>query len=179
MLRDIPWIYVGMYLGVVFIVSTSIWFTNQYARGADTLELNEALQISATTEYDPSTRVYDNVYVLGQTFESSVWDKISDRFPEQSRVQFDYIFDVNELYTVGIYDEEGYLEGASSPEYIIGGSPDETPSIESSGHLFNGTQGYPVQYIRVKVALPNDKVDEWTYISTVVVDVIKDEVTPM
>lgn len=138
------------------------WYSSMFNRGSDTSALNEAILTGAVSEVDQSSRIYEGVLLLANTFEPVVWKTIQASYPEGSKVQFDYMFDTTDDRFVNL--ETGPV---SSPTYRIGGtSAGDTPRSSHVTYMI----GRPVENVRVKVSLPGDNVGEWTYVATVAVD---------
>ena len=167
MLRDVPWTYVMMYGFLVLLVSLMTWFGSQYERGANTLQLNELLITTATTEVDQQSRVYDRALLLSDNYESAVWERIAQEYPKGTQVQFDYIFDTEDERFTDVPDGS-----VSSPTYIIGGEGSmDIPQQSVTGHMTDK----PVLYTRVKIRTPDTSMSNWTYISTIGLDALSRE----
>lgn len=161
MLRDIPRIYMLMFGFVAVIVVLIYWYTSMFKQGADTAVLNEALLSGAVSEVDQSSRVYEGVLLLADTFEPTVFEAINGMYPEGSVVQFDYKFDTEDTRFSGVNSAT-----RSSPEYVIGGDASMHPQLNEVTYML----GRPVESVRVKVHEPDDAIGNWTYVSTVAVD---------
>lgn len=156
MLRDIPRMYVMMFAFVVVLVSAIVWYGNYFTRGSDTLQLNEAVLTTAVEEVDLTSRMYPGALILKDSFESNVWERLEAEYPEGSKVQFDYIFNTADPRFTNVEDGE-----RSSPTYILG---------ETGPGNVDYMTSRPIDYVRIKLSLPNEKVSQWTHISTVTLD---------
>lgn len=165
MLRDIPRIYLFMFAMVAIMVGLVVWYGNFFQRGSDTLQLNEVVLAASTEEVDHTSRLYQGALILNDSFETNVWERISDVYPADSHVQFDYIFNTDDPRFNNVEDGE-----RSSPTYIIGGSGADVPNVNAAGYM----TGRPIEFIRIKVKEPSDNVGEWTYVSTVTLDAATD-----
>lgn len=165
MLRDIPRIYMLMFGFVAVIVVLIYWYTSMFKQGADTTVLNEALLSGAVSEVDQSSRVYEGVLLLANTFEPVVFESINDMYPEGSVVQFDYKFDKED-------DRFSGVDSATrpSPEYVIGDDTARHPQSDAVTYML----GRPILSVRVKVHEPGDEIGNWTYVSTIAVDAATD-----
>ncbi|MGX1266785.1 hypothetical protein RKD55_004729 [Rossellomorea marisflavi] len=161
MLRDVPKIYLLMFVFLALMSLLFVWYTNAFQRDEDTLALNDAIMSAAVSEVDQTSRLYEGALLLANTFEPAIWDRLGDVYPEGSSVQFDYMFDTEDDRFDNV--ESGTV---SSPTYILGGKGADAPRADHVTYM----TGRPVQAVRVKVKEKGDAVGEWTYTSTVAVD---------
>lgn len=164
MLRDLPRIYVMMFVVVIIILSLGVFAANNFWRGSDVLELNDIILTSAVSEMDQLSRLSKGTFVLKDSFETKAWETLSNKYPKDSIVQFDYLFDEDDdLHTI----PENKL---GSPSYKIGSANSiESPSLTSSVVY----SGQPVKAIRLKVRRAGDDLagpTGWTYTGTVTLD---------
>lgn len=164
MLRDIPRIYFFMFAVVAVMIGLVVWYGNFFQRGSDTLQLNEVVQASAVEEIDQSSRMYQGALLLKDTFETNVWQRISDVYPDGADVQFDYVFNTEDPRFNNVESGE-----RSSPTYIVGSTTDRPDALDAVYMT-----GRPIDYVRIKVKAPDDNVGEWTYVSTVRLDAATD-----
>lgn len=158
MMRDIPQVFLFMFLGVAGIM---LIFTN-YVRGFtvddEVLTLNTSVRMALTSETDEASRVYTGVAFLSRSFESTLWSELSEVYPDGSLVEILYVFDHEDAR----FSDRTIEHRRSSGVYQIG--RDAPPTY------VNYLQWKPLEVIRVRVKLPTDNVDEWTYQTTVKVD---------
>lgn len=161
MLRDAPKIYLLMFIFLALLSLLVVWYTNMFQRDEDTLQLNDAILSTAVSEVDQASRLYEGAFLLSETFEPAIWERLVEVYDEGSSVQFDYMFDTED-------DRFDNVEAhtVSSPTYIIGGTGADAPRVDHVTYM----TGRPLQAIRVKVKEEGDSVGEWTYTSTVAVD---------
>lgn len=161
MLRDVPKIYLMMFIFLGLLSLLVVWYVNTFQRDDDTLQLNSAIMAVAVSEVDQTSRLYEGALLLSETFEPVMWERLEEVYDEGDTVQFDYMFDTED-------DRFDNVEAhtVSSPTYIIGGSGNDIPQVDNVSYM----TGRPVEVIRVKVHKKDDKVGEWTYTSTVTVD---------
>lgn len=161
MLRDVPKIYLLMFMFIALLSLLAIWYTNTFQRDEDTLQLNDAVLSAAVSEVDQMSRLYEGALLLSKTFEPALWERLGVIYAEGDSVQFDYMFDTEDDRFDNV--ESGTV---SSPTYIIGGSEADVPRLDHVAYM----TGRPIQAVRVKVRQKGDSVGEWTYTSTVAVD---------
>jgi hypothetical protein len=161
MLRDVPKIYLLMFVFLSLLSLLFVWYTNMFQRDEDTLQLNDAILSAAVSEVDQTSRLYEGALLLAETFEPAIWERLVAVYPEGSSVQFDYMFDTEDDRFDNV--ESGTV---SSPTYIVGGTGVDIPRADHVTYM----TGRPVQAVRVKVKEKGDSVGEWTYTSTVAVD---------
>lgn len=166
MLRDIPKIYLLMFVFLTLLSLLIVWYTNMFQRDGDTLQLNDAILSTAVSEVDQTSRLYEGAFLLSATFEPVIWERITDVYEEGSSVQFDYMFDTEDDRFDNVEDHT-----VSSPTYIIGGAEADVPHPNHVDYMTRR----PVQAIRVKVKEKGDGVGEWTYTSTVAVDAVSQQ----
>lgn len=169
MLRDIPRIYMMFFsFGLVLMFALGS-YTTAFIRGGDTLALNDIALTSAVSEIDQLSRIKEGTLVLEDTFEVRAWKHLTDKYPDDSVIQFDYLFD----QSVGNFHGKSVPKSLSSQPYVVGSS---TKPDERVGEHF---QDRPVKAIRVKVREAGDKVTAngtgWTYTSTVKLDIGRNE----
>lgn len=165
MLRDIPKVYLLMFLFIMVLSLLTVWYTNAFQRDNETLQLNDAILASAVSEVDQTSRLYPGALLLADTFETSVWNRIKHVYEDGDTVQFDYMFDTTDTRFDNIEEHT-----VSSPTYIIGGSGAEIPRESHAAYM----TGRPIEAVRVKVHEKGDDVGEWTYTATVTVDAASD-----
>lgn len=159
MLRDVSRIY-AMLLGFLVLVVLFVgWYSTNYSRSSDVLQLNEVLLSNAVNEVDPTSRFYEGALLLSPTFETSVWERISNHYPEGSIVCFEYLFDQSDTRFTGV------PSGDSSPDYVIG---ERMPDVSDMGHMIDK----PIKFARVMVREPDEKLTDWTYTGTITVDAV-------
>jgi hypothetical protein len=161
MLRDVPKIYLLMFVFLALLSLLVVWYMNTFQRDEDTLQLNDAILSAAVSEVDQMSRLYEGALLLANTFEPTVWDRLGAIYEEGSFVQFDYLFDAADNRFDNVESET-----VSSPTYILGGTGADSPRVDHVAYM----TGRPVQAVRVKVRKKGDHVGEWTYTSTVTVD---------
>lgn len=161
MLRDVPKIYLLMFVFLGLLSLLVVWYTNAFQRDEDTLQLNDVILSAAVSEVDQMSRLYEGTLLLANTFEPAVWDRLGAIYEDGSFVQFDYKFDDTDNRFDNV--ESGSV---SSPTYIIGSTGVDAPSADHVTYM----TGRPIQAVRVKVRTKGDRVGEWTYTSTVAVD---------
>lgn len=161
MLRDVPKIYLLMFVFLGLLSLLIVWYTNTFTRDEDTLQLNDAILSATVSEVDQTSRLYEGALLLANTFEPAVWDRLGAIYEEGSLVQFDYMFDAADDRFNNVESET-----ISSPTYIVGGTGADSPRVDHVTYM----TGRPVQAVRVKVRKKGDQVGEWTYTSTVAVD---------
>ena len=159
MLRDVPRIYLLMFVVLLSLGLLTIWFVTGFDRGSDVLQLNDIVLASTVSEVDQIARLNEGALLLNNTFEKSVWDKVKDDYPEGSKVQFDYLFDAEDERFENV--ETGKI---SSPTYVIG---IDTPNPTVSD---NYMRGRPIIAVRLKIHKKGDRAKDWTYTATVTVD---------
>lgn len=159
MLRDIPRIYIYLFLTVIILVLISVWYRGQFEQDTDTLQLNEVLLSNVVSEVDQTSRLYEGTLLLANTFEQAIWEKIQDKYPTGSIVQFDYVFDSDDSR---FHDVPSGV--VSSVPYKIG--TDDKPDAENQTQTDVFTNK-PVKKVKVKVKEANEKLKDWTYTSTI------------
>lgn len=161
MLRDIPKVYVLMFLFIFGLSILVMWYMNNFQRDGDTLQLNDAILSSAIAEVDQTSRLYQGALLLADTFEPTLFERLTEIYTEGDTVQIDYMFDIEDDRFDKVEDET-----ISSPTYTIGGSGTDIPQAENMAYMM----GHPVESVRVKVHEKGDRVGKWTYTSTITVD---------
>lgn len=161
MLRDAPRIYMLMFFILLIIAGIVVWYMNSQQRDGDALHLNDAVLTATVSEVDQLSRLYEGALLLADTFEPALWNHLIKEFNEGDKVQFDYMFDIEDDRFDNV--ETGTV---SSPTYIIGGSGADIPRADHAAYM----TGRPVQSVRVKVSEKNDNLGDWSYSATVVVD---------
>lgn len=161
MLRDVPKIYLLMFVFLGLLGLLVVWYTNTFQRDEDTLHLNDAILATAVSEVDQASRLYEGAFLLSETFETKMWERLVVVYNAGDTVQFDYKFDFGDPRFTNV--EKGTV---SSPTYTIGGSGSNVPRLGHVGYM----TGRPVKAIRVKVHEKGDGVGKWTYTSTATVD---------
>ncbi|WP_078598397.1 hypothetical protein [Evansella clarkii] len=161
MMRDVPKVYLLMFLSLGAMVLLVIWYLNMFQRDESTIQLNDAILSAAVSEVDQTSRLYEGALLLSETFEPTMWERLEFVYSDGDEVQFDYMFDAED-------DRFDNVENhtVSSPTYIIGGTGADIPSVDHVAYM----TGRPVQAVRVKVREKGDGIGEWTYTSTVAVD---------
>lgn len=142
------------------------WYMNAFDRDTDTLQLNDVILTTAVSEIDQASRVYEGALLLGPTFEPVTWKRLSEQYPKESRVQFDYLFDDKDTRFTNVEPK------TSSPTYIIGGAGADVPSAKRVSYM----TGRPVKAVRVKIRKAGDNVTEWTYVGTVEIDAVSRQI---
>lgn len=161
MLRDVPKIYLLMFIFLSLFSLLVVWYTNTFQRDEDTLQLNDAILSTAVSEVDQTSRLYEGTLLLADTFEPVLWGRLGEIYEEGSFVQIDYMFDAEDDRFDNVESEM-----VSSPTYILGNSGADIPRVDHVAYM----TGRPVLAVRVKVREKGDHVSEWTYTSTVAVD---------
>ncbi|MGX1195885.1 hypothetical protein [Metabacillus sp. SLBN-84] len=161
MLRDVPKIYLLMFIFISLLSLLVVWYMNMFQRDEGTLQLNDAILSAAVSEVDQTSRFYEGALLLSETFEPEIWERLSAVYDEGDAVQFDYMFDTEDDRFDNV--ETGTV---SSPTYIIGGSGQDAPRLDHVTYM----TGRPVEAVRVKIRLKDDRVGEWSHTSTVSVD---------
>ena len=138
------------------------WYRENFYRDSDVLQLNEIILTNAVTEVDQASRLYDykdgSVYMLSDTFEPAVWDRLERIYPEGSDVMFVYTFDSNDTRFDNVED------GAESDIYELG--TDNKPNPDDLHYM----TGRPITNIEVRIREVGEKLADWTYVSSVTVD---------
>lgn len=164
MLRDVPRIYLMLFGFVLIIILLVFWNKENFYRDSEVLQLNEIILTNAVTEVDQASRLYNykdgSVYMLNDTFEPAVWDRLEQVYPKGSEVMFFYTFDSSDERFDNVED------GAESNIYEIGSNNKPT---SDSGALQYMT-GRPILQIEVRVREAGEKLADWTYVSSVTVD---------
>lgn len=159
MLRDVPRIYGLLALAVLIVVGLTWYAGSIFSKDTDTLQLNDVIMTTTVSEVDQTSRIYEGVLLLADTFEVATWKRIDEQYPNGSLVQFDYLFDDKDTrFSVP-------NKSMSSPTYEIGGTGVKVPDVKRTNYT-----GLPVKAVRVKVREKGDKVGTWTYVATVEVD---------
>lgn len=166
LLRDIPKIYLMFFAFAVIIMFLTIWYVNTFQKDTETLQLNDVVLSATLSDIDQTSRIYDSpgVLLLADSFETTVWERLEETYGEGAIVVFDYMFDYEDA-RFGL--EEADAKG-SSISYKIG--TDDKPEVGNVDQSSVYT-GRPVKAVRVKIRNVGDKVGDWTYTATVVVDV--------
>lgn len=165
MLRDIPRVYGLLLFFIILLVGLTTWYTTTFNRDTVMLGLNELVLTTAVNEVDHSSRVYEGVLFLADTFEAATMTKLEERYADGTTVQFDYKFDdsSNTITLLGLSASD--VVPVSSVVYTIGGA---APTTTDS----NKYRGLPIEAVRVKVKEPSDEVTDWTNVSTITVDAL-------
>ena len=163
MLRDIPRVYVLMFLFIGMLSYLVVWYVSSFQRDTDVLQLNESVLSGAVVSVDPLARIYPGALLLDASFEETVWKDIVADYPADSTVVFEYVFDTTDTRFTNVE-----ANGTGSPPYRIGGDASEVPSAANAAYM----TGRPVKAVRVKIKVPDDDVTAWTYVSTVKVDAV-------
>lgn len=172
MLRDTPVIYLIFVVFAIVLMILSVSYINGFIRGGDTLTLNDIILTSAVSEIDELSRINEGTLVLEDTFEEKAWEELSERYPKNSEVKFDYYFEDEDSNWNAVPNNIPRKE--SSDIYTVGGA--DTPS--KNNIVFADT---PVKAIRIRVRKTGDKVvgdvasadtSDWTYTATVKLDVV-------
>lgn len=162
MLRDVPRIYLMLFGFLAILMLLVFWYQENFSRDSDVLQLNEIILTNAVTEVDQASRLYNykdgSVYMLNDTFEPAVWDRLEQVYPEGSEVMFSYTFDSSDTRFSNVE------EGADSDVYELG--TDNKPELDGQQYM----TGRPILEIEVKVKEKGDGVAGWTYASSVTVD---------
>ena len=162
MLRDVPRIYLMIFGFVAVLFLLVFWYKETFYRDSDVLQLNEIILTNAVTEVDQASRLYDykdgSVYMLSDTFEPAVWDRLERIYPEGSDVMFVYTFDSNDTRFDNVED------GAESDIYELG--TDNKPNPDDLHYM----TGRPITNIEVRIREVGEKLADWTYVSSVAVD---------
>lgn len=162
MLRDVPRIYLMLFSFIVILMLLVFWYKENFYRDSDVLQLNEIILTHAVTEVDQASRLYSykdgSVYMLSDTFEPAIWDRLEQVYPEGSEVMFSYTFDPNDTRFGNVE------EGADSDVYELG--TDNKPRADETHYM----TGRPILEIEVKVKEKGDGMAGWTYASSITVD---------
>lgn len=162
MLRDIPRVYLSIFLFaglMAYLVAAS---AGAFERDTDMLTLNEGVLSAAVVHTDPVSRLYPGALLLDDSFETGLWHTLGDAYPEGTEVMFSYGFDGTDDRFDGVE-----LAGTDSPIYVLGDAS-KKPDAANAGYM----TGRPVTTVAVKLRLPDDEVTDWTYVSTVAVDAV-------
>lgn len=157
MLRDIPRVYGLLLFFIILLVGLTTWYTTTFNRDTVMLGLNEVVLTTAVNEVDQSSRVYEGVLFLADTFEMATMTKLEERYADGTEIQFDYRFDQTDTRFPGVEAE------STSPLYVVG-----TTAPGTASHYTNR----PIEAVRVKVKEPSDDVTDWTNVSTITVDAL-------
>lgn len=156
MLRDIPKVMFLLIL-IMFITAFSlIWYVTSFDTDAKSLDLTETVLSTALSETDPTSRMYEGVYMVNDTFEQSVVNSLRDNRMKGATIRFDYMFDEADSRFSNV------PEFLSTKKYTIGGSE---PNIKDMKDI----TGKPVTAIRVRI--DTDGNERWTHTATVDVDI--------
>jgi hypothetical protein len=162
MLRDVPRIYLMIFGFVAVIFLLVFWYKETFYRDSDVLQLNEIILTNAVTEVDQASRLYNykdgSVYMLSDTFELAVWDRLERVYPKGSEVMFAYTFDSNDTRFDNVED------GAESDIYEIG--TENKPNPDNLHYM----TGRPITNTRLRIREVGEKLADWTYVSSVAVD---------
>lgn len=138
-----------------------MWYTLGFEKDTEVLQLNDVVLTNAMSEMDQASRLYGyengSVFMLRDTFEEKIWQRILGVYDTGSIVQFDYVFDI---------DDERFEvphEVEFSTEYVLG---TDSPTKADMVDVVNK----PITHIRVKVKDSGDEIGDWTYTGTVAVD---------
>lgn len=157
MLRDIP---KTMFLLIVFMFAFAlsiIWFTTSFNKDSQSLDLTETVLSSALSEMDQTSRMYDGVYMVNDSFEVVVVESLDGSFGmDNATIEFDYMFDTEDSRFNNL------PEFASTGDYKIGS---KNPKPENMSAII----GKPVTAIRVRI--DTDGGNRWTHTATVDVDI--------
>lgn len=169
MMRDVPKIYLIFFTFAILLMILTVSYATGFIRGGDTLSLNDIVLTSAVSEIDEMSRLKKGTLVLKDTFETKAWEGLVEKYPEGSKLEFVYLFDNDDDF----YNKP-VPEQAKSDLYEIGGS--QIP--EESSTVF---KDLPVKAVRLRVKKAGDKAiedmengPEWTYTSTIKLDVAND-----
>lgn len=166
MLRDIPRIYMMLFLSVIGFVALFVWYMNTFDRDTDTLQLNDVILATTVSEIDQTSRIYEGALLLAPTFEPVTWKRLEEQYPKGSKVQFDYLFDETDTRFTNVEKD------TSSPTYTLGGTGTQVPGVNRVDYM----TGRPVKAVRVKIQKAGDNVTDWTYVATVEVDAVSKQV---
>jgi hypothetical protein len=150
-----------MFAFLAILVLLAVWYLNMFQRDDDTLQLNDTILSTVVSEVDQTSRLYEGVLLLSESFESSVWERLEVIYSEGDQVQFDYMFDIEDDRFDSVETDT-----TSSPTYIIGGAEIDVPSLDDASYM----TGRPIKAIRVKIREKDDGIGDWTYTATVAVD---------
>lgn len=162
MLRDIPRVYLSVFLFAGLIAYLVAASAGAFERDTDMLTLNEGVLSAAVVYTDPTSRLYPGALLLSDGFETGMWHALEEAYPAGTEVMFSYGFDATDTRFAGIE-----LGGADSPVYVLGDTV-KKPSRAGAAYM----TGRPVLTVAVKLRLPDDTVTDWTYVSTVAVDAV-------
>lgn len=158
MLRDTPKIYMMFFALVLGIAMITLNYSNNFNKGASSLQLNEVILSSAVENMDYQSRMHQGAMLLTAGFEDSVWGRIVNHYPDGFKVQFAYLFDITDARFTGT--PSGVVK---SPTYVVGGA---SPLTQTKTHML----GFPVRALKLYIKDPNDNATEWTYTATIKVD---------
>lgn len=96
MLRDFPYVILLMFIGIIFIVISGIYYQKNYKQDSVVLGLTETVSTSAITSADNSSRLNDGeLYIDKAKFEEDFKAKISDnlsvKISENATFTFNYL----------------------------------------------------------------------------------------
>lgn len=175
MLRDIPKIYGLMFVFIVIVFLMTMWYRDTFDRDNDVLQLNDTLLAASVSEVDQSSRLYEGALILSETFERSAFDRLETIYKDGDKVQFEYVFDIDDERFDNVESEI-----VQSPVYTVGET--EPKGTKASAKYMTGR---PVQALRLKVIEGEDNIVTransdvtnpdnlvWTYEATVEVDAV-------
>lgn len=161
MLRDVPKVYLYLFLFLCMLALLIFWYTNNFQHGDNNLQLNDAALSVTVSEVDQTSRIYPGALILADTFEPALFKRLNEIYTKGDTVQIDYLFDSSDTRFSNVEQEK-----VSSPTYIIGGSGSDVPSASRVSYM----TGRPLKAVRVNVHKQGDKVGKWTYTATITVD---------
>lgn len=145
-----------MFAFVMVLALLSYFYVTNFYQGEQTLDLNEFVLTSAVSEVDQIARLYEGSFLLSDNFEPRLWERFEKEYPENSEIRVEYDYDTED-------DRFGDIPDGDSSTYFVG----EGVDIQAE------YTGKPIKDITVRVKKAGDRVGNWTYVSTITVDIEK------